>query len=86
MRDPASAVPFLQNRPVHTEFRSGIPPGLLNDKSRMKGDFHVRFREKFEVKVLLLTRLRGRELITPSYSITYLDIPGTGGTLSEATA
>lgn len=27
---------------------------LLNDKSRMKGDFHVRFREKFEVKVLLL--------------------------------
>ena len=32
---------------------------LLNDKSRMKGDFHVRFREKFEVKVLLLTRLRG---------------------------
>ncbi len=32
---------------------------LLNDKSRMKGDFHVRFREKFEVKFLLLTRLRG---------------------------
>ena len=32
----------------------------MNDKSRMKGDFHVRFREKFEVKVLLLTRLRGR--------------------------
>ena len=32
---------------------------LLNDKSRMKGDLHVRFREKFEVKVLLLTRLRG---------------------------
>ena len=29
----------------------------LNAKSRMKGDFHVRFREKFEVKVLLLTRL-----------------------------
>ena len=44
-------------------------PVLLNDKSRMKGDLHVRFREKFEVKVLLLTRLRGRELITPSYSI-----------------
>lgn len=36
----------------------------------MKGDFHVRFCEKFEVKFLLLTRLRGRELITPSYSIT----------------
>ena len=32
---------------------------LLNDKSRMKGDLHVRFREKFEVKVLLLTRLEG---------------------------
>ena len=29
---------------------------LLNDKSRMKGDFHVRVREKFEVKVLLPTR------------------------------
>lgn len=28
----------------------------LNAKSRMKGDFHVRFREKFEVRVLLLTR------------------------------
>lgn len=28
---------------------------LLNDKRRMKGDFHVRFCEKFEVKVLLLT-------------------------------
>ena len=41
---------------------------MLNDKSRMKGDFHVRFREKFEVKVLLLTRLRGRRLITASYS------------------
>jgi len=33
---------------------------LLNDKSRMKGDFHVRFCEKFEVQALLLTRLRGR--------------------------
>lgn len=45
---------------------------LLNDKSRMKGDLHVRFREKFEVKVLLLTRLRGRRLITASYSISLL--------------
>ena len=35
---------------------------LLNDRSRMKGDFHVRFCEKFEVKLLLLTRLRGREI------------------------
>ena len=42
---------------------------LLNDKSRMKGDFHVRFREKFEVKFLLFTQLRGRRLITASYSI-----------------
>jgi len=33
---------------------------LLNDKSRMKGDLHVRFREKFKVKILLLTRLRSR--------------------------
>lgn len=33
---------------------------LLNDRSRMKEDFHVRFCEKFEVKFLLLTRLRGR--------------------------
>ena len=40
---------------------------LLNDKSRMKGELHVRFREKFEVKVLLLTRLRGRFI--PPYSI-----------------
>ena len=32
---------------------------LLNDKSRMKGDLHVRFREKFDVKVLLLTRRVG---------------------------
>lgn len=44
---------------------------LLNDKSRMKGDLHVRFREKFEVKVLLLTRLRGRELITPSEGVNF---------------
>ena len=42
---------------------------LLNDKSRMKGDFHVWFCEKFEVGFLLLTRLRGRGLVTPSYSI-----------------
>ena len=35
---------------------------LLNDKSRMKGDFHVRFCEKFGVKFLLLTRLRGRKI------------------------
>ncbi len=33
---------------------------LLNDRSRMKEDFHVRFCEKFEVKFLLLTRLGGR--------------------------
>lgn len=33
---------------------------LLNDKSHMKGDFHVLFREKFEGKVLLLTQLGGR--------------------------
>ncbi len=48
----------------------------MNDKSRMKGDFHVRFHEKFEVEVLLLTPLRGRELITPSYSIDKLSQAG----------
>lgn len=50
---------------------------LLNDKSRMKGDFHVRFREKFEVRFLLLIRLRGRELTTLSYSIFLEDILST---------
>ena len=34
-------------------------PVLLNDKSRMKGDFQVRFCEKFEVRFRLLTLLRG---------------------------
>ena len=45
---------------------------LLNDKSRMKGDIHVRFREKFEVKILLLTRLRGGENLP--YSIVRLKL------------
>ena|GEM_PF-4842671 len=40
----------------------------------MKGDFHVRFCEKLEVKVLLLTRLRGRRLVTASYSIELLNM------------
>lgn len=32
----------------------------LNDQYRVNmKDFHVRFREKFEVKILLLTRLGG---------------------------
>ena len=35
----------------------------------MKGDLHVRFREKFGVKLPLLTRLRGRRSLTASYSI-----------------
>lgn len=34
----------------------------------MRGEFHVRFREKFEVQILLLTHLRGRGLVPPSYS------------------
>lgn len=40
----------------------------------MKGDFHIRFCEKFGVKLLLLTRLRGRENLFnyPSYSISCL--------------
>ena len=46
---------------------------LLNDKSRMKGDLHVRFREKFEVKVLLLTRLRG-ERKSPLLDYSYIFI------------
>ena len=36
---------------------------LLNDKSRMKRDFHVRFREKFEVKVLLLNYTQTRQVL-----------------------
>lgn len=35
---------------------------LLNDKSRMKEELHVRFVEKFEVKAFLLTRLGGRRI------------------------
>ena len=31
---------------------------LLNDKSRMKGDLHVRFREKLRVKFPWFTRQR----------------------------
>ena len=50
----------------------------MNDKSRMKGDFHVRFREKFEVKVLLLTRLRGRELISLLLD-SYMGLGGLNG-------
>ena len=50
---------------------------LLNDKSRMKGDLHVRFREKFEVKVLLLTRLRGRKFLAQR-NFLLLDCPDDG--------
>ena len=57
---------------------------LLNDKSRMKGDFHVWFREKFEVKVLLLTRLRGRRLNTASYSINLSFPDGIIGSSGKA--
>lgn len=32
----------------------------LNGKSLMKIDFHIWFREMFEIKVLLLTQLKGR--------------------------
>lgn len=43
---------------------------LLNDKSRMEGGFSCTVpREKFEVKDLLFTRLRGRRLVTVSYLI-----------------
>ena len=44
---------------------------LLNDKSRMKGDFHVRFREKFEVKVLLLNYTQTRQGFTIHFLIVF---------------
>lgn len=44
---------------------------LLNDKSRMKGDFHVRFREKFEVKVLLLNYTQTRQGFTIPFLIVF---------------
>ena len=44
---------------------------LLNDKSRMKGDFHVRFREKFEVKVLLLNYTQTRQRFTIPFLIVF---------------
>ncbi|MCR5843467.1 MAG: histidine phosphatase family protein [Oscillospiraceae bacterium] len=43
--------------------------GVAIDKSRMNREVHVRFRESLRVKVLLATRLRGRGLFSPSYSI-----------------
>ena len=44
---------------------------LLNDKSRMKGDLHVRFREKFEVKVLLLNYTQTRQGFTIPFLIVF---------------
>ena len=44
---------------------------LLNDKSRMKGDFHVRFREKFEVKVLLLNYTQTHQGFTIPFLIVF---------------
>ena len=44
---------------------------LLNDKSRMKGDFHVRFREKVEVKVLLLNYTQTRQGFTIPFLIVF---------------
>ena len=44
---------------------------LLNDKSRMKRDFHVRFREKFEVKVLLLNYPQTRQGFTIPFLIVF---------------
>ena len=34
-------------------------PFMLNEKSRVKGDFQARFRENVEVKFLDVTRLGG---------------------------
>lgn len=40
--------------------KDGISTTIFIDSvASMKGDLHVRFCEKFEVKSLLLTRLRG---------------------------
>ena len=44
---------------------------LLNDKSRMKGDFHVRFREKFEVKIFLLNYSQTLQVFTIPFLIVF---------------
>ena len=54
-------------RCLHTGL--SVDDGIVIDKSRMNREVHVRFRESLRVKVLLATRLRGRGLFSPSYSI-----------------
>lgn len=46
-----------------------VDDGIVIDKSRMNREVHVRFRESLRVKAPLATRLRGRGLLSPSYSI-----------------
>ena len=42
---------------------------MMNDKSRMNREVHVRFCESLQVKPLWATRLRGWDLAVPAYSI-----------------
>lgn len=49
-----SLLPYIITRLVEEGYKVGL---------------HVRFCERLEVKSLLLTQLRGRELITHSYSL-----------------
>lgn len=48
-------VPLCPKTRSEASLYTGAGLVLLNDKSRMKGNLHVRFREKLEVKVILLT-------------------------------
>jgi|GEM_PF-5435714 len=43
---------------------------MVNDKSRMNREIHVRFRESLRVKLFWATRLRGWSREAPAYSIT----------------
>lgn len=47
---------------------------IVENKSCMKGDFHVQLCEKFEVEFRLLTRLREWRSSTAFYPVTVLQI------------
>ena len=42
---------------------------MVNDRSRMNREIHVRFCESLRVKLPRATRLRGWDLAVPAYSI-----------------
>jgi hypothetical protein len=44
---------------------------MVNDRSRMNREIHVRFCESLRVKLPRATRLRGWDLAVPAYSITH---------------